>query len=204
MFGTVDIRVGLQLVIWSCGLEGAECILWTLPLGGNGAVHGPGLVMSALNSRFSADSSIKIFNKCWASSEAMKLWNRGGSRPSARGNEGLEPPMRYRGKAPVRGSEGLLKLTTLSYFKDYFLTKLSHKFVIFRLYSEHGSTSAPAYNGEWDETIFPFAGGGAKVHGKTGCGAMAGFSPHPTGSALDSLDCIPILWSGIRRTLQSI
>src|SRR6218665_1397651 len=59
------------------------------------------------------------------------------------GGLGAKPPMGCRGKA-----SGPLKLTTFSYFRDFFLQRLSHTFWIFRLHGVHGSTSALAYSGQ--------------------------------------------------------
>src|SRR6218665_3108170 len=53
-----------------------------------------------------------------------------------------------------------LKLTTFSYFRDYFLNKII---------TEIGKNKT--------KNFFPFAWGGSKVHGKTGWGAMAGLAP---------------------------
>ena len=49
-----------------------------------------------------------------------------------------------------RESEGHrpLELTTFFISETNFLTKLSHRFGIFRLHGGLGSTSAPAYNGQ--------------------------------------------------------
>ena len=89
-----------------------------------------------------------------------------------------------------------------------FLTKLSHKFGIFRLYSKRGSTSAPAYNCRGSEgrsplklTTFsyfrdyflnkiiteiwkiktknfvPFAGGRGQIPWQNWMGAMTGLPP---------------------------
>jgi len=70
-------------------------------------------------------------------------------------NGGLEAKPQWGSGAPGQGDFVPLKLMTFFNSETDFLTKLPDTFRISRLHGMCGSTSAPAYNGQWVRQMKP-------------------------------------------------